>query len=660
MSLSSPRGSLRNYTPQRASSSPTKRVGYGAANLLEARHQVQTLYLPPPPLTVSQWADRERRLSSESSAEPGEWRTARAPYQRGIMDAVTDPMVREIWVMKSAQIGWTEILNNVIGYHIDQDRAPILLVQPTLEMAEAWSKDRLAPMLRDTPALRAKIADAKARDSGNTLLHKTFDGGHLTIAGANSPAGLASRPIRIVLFDEVDRFPASAGAEGDPIALGRKRTTTFWNRRMLAGSTPTIKGSSRIEQGFDNSDQRYYFVPCPHCDEMQRLVWANVRWPEGRPSEACYVCAHCGAEIYEPQKAEMLVAGEWRALKESRGIAGFHISEIYSPWASWGELAVSFLEAKRLPETLQAWTNMALGETWENQGDTIESAGLISRRESYTDNSLPPGVLLVTMGTDVQDDRLESTIWGWGAEQEAWKIAHLVLRGDPASDALWREHDELLRRRLPTDDGRLLGIESCCIDSGGHFTENVYRYCAKRKRARVWAIKGQGGQGRLVWPKRPGRGRKINVDVWLIGVDTVKDLLYSRVKKVIAPGPGYLHFDATTEPEWFDQFASETVVHKISMGRRVRMWRPRATGTRQEALDCTVYAYAAMIGRGGDAVLAFRAARNAKQAEQTQATEPAATAEQTVAEPEPATPPTFDKPRPRRAPRRSWVKDWRR
>jgi phage terminase large subunit GpA-like protein len=615
---------------------------------------------PPPALTVATWADKERRLSSESSAEPGEWRTSRAPYQRGIMDAVSDPAIREIWLMKAAQIGWTEILNNVIGYYIDQDPAPILLVQPTLEMAEAWSKDRLAPMIRDTPALRGKIADARSRDSGNTLLHKTFDGGHLTIAGANSPAGLASRPIRVVLFDEVDRFPSSAGAEGDPVALGRKRSTTFWNRRMLAGSTPTIKGSSRIEAGFENSDQRYYFVPCPHCEEMQRLVWAGVRWPEGRPAEACYVCAHCGAEIDESQKAAMLAAGEWRALKESRGIAGFHISEIYSPWATWAELVASFLEAKRLPETLQTWTNTALGETWADQGDTIESAGLISRRESYTDNSLPPGVLLVTMGTDVQDDRLESTLWGWGAEEEAWKIAHVVLRGNPGSDALWREHDELLRRKLTTDDGRTLGIEATCIDSGGHFTENVYHYCAKRKRFRVWAIKGIGGQGRLVWPKRPGRGRKINVDVWLIGVDTVKDLLYGRVKKVLEAGPGYLHFDATTEPEWFDQFTSETVIHKISMGRRVRVWRPRSSGSRQEALDCTVYAYAAMIGRGGGAVLSFRAANVAKAAARSTLPSEAATMIEPI-EPAaaPATAPEFNAPQRRSAPRASWVKGWR-
>ena len=525
------------------------------------------------------------------------------------MDAINDPAIREIWFMKSAQVGWTEILNNVIGYFVDQDPAPTLLVQPTLEMAEAWSKDRLAPMIRDTPCLRDRIADPKARDSGNTLLHKRFTGGHLTVSGANSPASLASRPIRNVLFDEVDRFPTSAGTEGDPISLGRKRSQTFWNRKMLAGSTPTIKGSSRVEAGFESSDQRYYFVPCPHCDEFQRLVWSQVHWPEGRPEEAVYVCAHCGAEIAETHKQEMLRQGEWRASQPAKDIAGFHISEIYSPWSTWPEMAVSFLKAKRLPETLQTWINTSLGETWEDKGETIEAAGLAARIESYTSTSIPSGVQLVTMGTDVQDDRLEITVWGFGAEEESWRLEHLVLRGDPGGAALWAEHDEILRRRFSTDDGRQLSIEACAVDSGGHFTEQVYRYCAKRKRFRVWAIKGVAGAGRLIWPKKASRGGKLRVDVWAVGVDTAKDLIYGRLKKISEPGPGYVHFDASTDEAWIDQLTSETLIYRTVMGRRVRQWKPKSSGVRQEALDCTVYAYAAMYGRGGAELLRGRTAR---------------------------------------------------
>ena len=524
------------------------------------------------------------------------------------MDAASDPAVREVWVMKSAQVGWTEILNNVIGFHVDQDPAPMLLVQPTLEMAEAWSKDRLAPMVRDTPALRDRIADPKARDSGNTLLHKKFTGGHLTISGANSPAGLASRPIRVVLFDEVDRYPTSAGTEGDPVSLGKKRTATFWNRKVLAGSTPTIKGSSRIEAGFEGSDQRYYYVPCPQCGEMQRLIWSQVRWPDEAPELAVYVCKGCGTELTDRDKVEMLRMGEWRASRPTRGIAGFHISELYSPWSTWGEMAVAFLRAKKFPETLQTWINTALGESWEDKGETVDAAGLLGRRESYTPNSLPPAVQMITAGVDVQDDRLEVTAWGWGADEQAFRVEHIVLRGDPGSPALWADLDVTLDRRWRTDDGRELGVEATCIDSGGHYTEQVYQYAHRRKRRRIWAIKGIGGPGRLVWPKRPSRGGKHRVDVWPIGVDTIKDLLYGRLKRVTEPGPGYIHFDANTDEAWFDQLVSETVVHRIVQGRRVRMWKPRQTGLRQEALDCFNYAYAAMVGRGGIQLLNKRAA----------------------------------------------------
>ena len=565
-----------------------------------------------------------------------------------MMDAISDPAVKEVWVMKSAQIGWTEILGNVVGYHVDQDPAPILLVQPTLEMAEAWSKDRLAPMLRDTPVLRGKIADARARDSGNTLLHKTFAGGRLTIAGANSPAGLASRPIRIVLFDEVDRFPTSAGTEGDPVSLGIKRTRTFWNRKVLAGSTPTVKGSSRIEVGFEQSDQRYYFVPCPHCGEFQRLTWPNVRWPDGRPHEATYVCQHCAAEITEADKPEMLARGEWRSTRPFNGTAGFHISELYSPWSTWSDMAVGFLTAKRLPETLQTWINTSLGETWEDAGEKLEPEGLLGRRESYTADALPSGVLLLTAGTDVQDDRLETTVWGWGADEEAWRVEHVVLRGDPGGQALWKEHDELLRRRWPTDDGRQLVIEACAVDSGGHFTEQVYRYCAMRKRFRVWAIKGVAGPGRLAWPKKASRA-KVG-QVWPIGVDTAKDVLYQRLKRVIEPGPGYIHLDATTDEDWLAQLTSETVVIRIVQGRRQRQWKQRQTGLRQEALDCTVYAWCALQGRGGAELLRRRVTRHEAQP----------VVETPAAPASPAVPAPTQKPKGRVRPRTSnWIKGWR-
>lgn len=523
-----------------------------------------------------------------------------------MMDAISDASIREVWVMKSAQVGWTEILNNCIGFHVHQDPAPMLLVQPTLEMAEAWSKDRLAPMVRDTPALSEKIADPRSRDSGNTLLHKKFAGGHLTVAGANSPAGLASRPIRIVLFDEVDRYPASAGTEGDPISLGKKRTATFWNRKVLAGSTPTIKGSSRIEAGFDSGDQRFYQVPCPHCGEFQRLVWAQVQWPEGQPELAHYVCQHCGTMLTEQDKPGMLAAGEWVASRPSHGIASFHISELYSPWSSWREMAVAFVQAKKFPETLQTWINTSLGETYEERGEEVGAIGLASRREQYDTQRIPPAVLLLTAGVDVQDDRLEVSVWGWGRDEEAWLVEHCILPGDPGSDSLWQDLDGLLARPRTREDGSKMLIEATAVDSGGHFTQQVYGYAARRKARRIWAIKGAGGFGRLIWPKRAGRAGKTAAQVHIVGVDTAKDVLFGRLKRVHEPGAGYLHFPASVDEQYFEQLTNESLIYRVVQGRRMRSYRPRAAGVRTEALDCMVYAYAAFIGRGGPLVLPQR------------------------------------------------------
>lgn len=554
--------------------------------------------------------------------------------------------------MKSAQVGWTEALNNTIGFHVDQDPAPVLLLHPTLEMAEAWSKDRLAPMIRDTPCLAGRIADPKARDSGNTLLHKRFTGGHLTIVGANSPAGLASRPIRILLCDEVDRFPVSAGTEGDPIDLARRRTATFRNRKVLMGSTPTVKGASRIEAAFEQSDQRYYFVPCPHCEEFQRLLWAQVRWEEGKPETAAYACVHCGTLLTDADKPEMLRLGEWRSSKPFNGIAGFHISEIYSPWTSWPEMAAAFLRAKRFPETLQTWINTALGETWEEKGETIEPEGLLARKEPYGPQEVPAGVLLLTVGGDVQDDRIECQLLGWGANEECWILEQAVFKGNPGDRRFWAEEiDPYLKRRYRTEDGRTLAVEAAGFDSGGHHTQAVYDYCVVRRRFRIWAIKGQGGPGRLAWPKRASRVASSRVPLHLIGVDTIKSTLYGRLEKVTEPGAGYVHIPESFDPELCRQLTSETRIRVHVKGRAVIVWKPRAANIRQEAQDCWVYGYAAMIGRGGGEVLARRAQGIAP-------VEPAPDAVE-AAEPEPA-PQPFNAPRRVVVPqRRGFVKGWR-
>src|SRR3954466_507723 len=451
---------------------------------------------PPPRWSVSQWADESPRyLSPESSAEPGPWSNARAPYQRDIMDALNDPAIETVVIMSSAQIGKTEIINNILGYFIDQDPSPILVVMPTLEIAHAWSKDRLAPMLRDTPSLRGKVKEAKAKLADNTMLHKKFPGGHLTIAGANSPSSLASRPIRIVCCDEVDKYPASAGTEGDPVNLAFKRTTAFWNRRHIMVSTPTIKGASRIEAAYEISDQRRFHVPCPHCDSLQVLKWSQVHWPQNRPEEAAYACEHCGVELTDADKPGMLSRGEWIAEMPGRSTAGFHVNELYSPWVTWPQMAKAFLEAKRLPETLKTWINTSLGETWEQEGESVDDGTLYGRREEYA-AEVPRDAVVLTAGVDVQEDRLEVEVVAWGETEECWSIEYRTIRGNPAQGEIWYELDAYLARTFDHQSGVRLRIACALIDSGGHHTKQVYAFCKPRVTRRIYACKGFAGAGK--------------------------------------------------------------------------------------------------------------------------------------------------------------------
>ena len=555
---------------------------------IDAVRESRQGFRPPPRHKVSEWADANRYLSPEASAEPGRWYTARAEYQRAMMDALNDPSTHTVVVMSSSQVGKTEILNNIVGYYIAQDPSPILVVQPTVEMGMAWSKDRLAPMLRDTPCLKGKVQDPRSRDSGNTTMHKIFPGGHITVTGSNSAAGLASRPIRVVLADEVDRWPSSAGSEGDPLKLAFKRTTTFWNRKRVVVSTPTVKGFSRIESAFMESDQRRYYVPCVHCLQPQLLKWANVRWPEDCPAAATYWCEFCGGEITDADKLAMVRRGEWRAEGVFSGTAGFHISELYSPWRSFGEIAVDFCEAKRNPELLRVWVNTSLGETWEETGDVVEASPLFHRRERM--EFVPDGVKVLVAGVDVQQDRVEASLIGFGTKHESWVFDHVQVFGDPAKPLIWSDLDRVLLAPLEYADGRKIKVGVTCIDSGGHFANEVYNYCRMRASRRVFAIKGMPGEGRAL-VTRPSRSNQGKVQLFPVGVHTAKDSLYARLR-IQDSGPGYVHFSSRLDEEYFSQLTGEKVVTRYVKGRPAREYVK--TRPRNEALDCFVYALAAM------------------------------------------------------------------
>ena len=552
---------------------------------------------PPPKLTVSEWADAHRRLSPESSAEPGRWLTSRAEYQRGIMDAVSDPLIKTVVVMSSAQVGKTEVLNNLVAYHIDQDPAPILVLQPTLEMAHTWSKDRLAPMLRDTPVLKGKVREPRSKNSNNTLLHKVFPGGHITMAGSNSPASLASRPIRVVLCDEVDRYPPSAGSEGDPVNLARKRTATFWNRKVILTSTPTIKGVSRVELEFSQSDQRYFHVPCPDCKATQPLKWANINWAKdddgnGLPDTARYTCEHCGVLWTEVQRHAAVKRGQWIATHPGGDRAGFHLSELYSPWAILPDIVRAFLEAKKSPELLKTWVNTCLGETWEDrEGDIVDQNALYARREKYA-AEVPMDALLLTAGIDVQHDRIEMEVVAWGEGEESWNIDYRVIPGDTAREEVWRDLDDALSASYSHETGAQFHITAGVIDSSDQ-TTRVYNWVAKSKHQRIFAGKGVSGAGRPVAQvSRKGKGvKRRSVDLYQIGVDDAKGIIHARLR-IEESGPGYCHFPLERDLEYFEQLTAEKRVTRYHKGFAVREWIK--TRPRNEALDTRVYAFAAL------------------------------------------------------------------
>lgn len=557
----------------------------------ELRAEVRRLFAPPPRLTVTEWANRHRRLSSESSAEPGLYRSSRAPYQSGIMDCFNDPKIETVVVQSSAQVGKTIVIENCLGYIIAMDQGPVLIVFPTQQMAEAFSKDRFAVMLRDTPALGGLVAEPRTKDSANTLLHKVFPGGSVTLVGANSPSGLAARSIRFAFFDEVDRFPVSAGTEGDPVTLGMKRTTTFPNRKIILTSTPTVKGLSRIEHAFLSGDQRYFHVPCPDCGEYQALQWKNLRWDEGRPETAHYVCEHCGVCIEEKHKAKMLQAGKWVASAPFNGTASFHLSELYSSWVTWPTMAANFLQAKAGgTEMLRAFVNTSLGETWEDQGDAVEPTGLMARVEDYTREDLEP--LAITAGVDVQKDRIEVSVFAWGAGEEAWLLEHAQLPGDTARPEVWQDLHDILVEHEPN---------AVAVDSGFNASQ-VYAFVERRRFA--FAIKGASGFDRPLVEDDRKRARRLRnrrkvggSPVQIIGVDAGKITVHSRLR-IAQPGPGYIHFARDeVDDEYFAQLTAEKLVVKHRMGRATQEWvqqRPR-----NEALDCVVYALAALRLWGG-------------------------------------------------------------
>ena len=576
---------------------------------------------PPPDLTISDWADQNRRLSSEASAEPGQWRTSRAEYQRGIMDAISDPAAETVVIMSSSQIGKSESILNMVGYHIDHDPAPIMVVMPTERDAETWSKDRFSPMARDTPCLQGKIADPRSRDGNNKILHKRFPGGHLTIVGANAPSGLASRPIRLLLCDEVDRYPFSAGAEGDPVNLARKRTVTFWNRKIVLVSTPTNKGASRIEAAFEESDQRRFWVPCPACGAEQLLTWGQVRWDKAAdgnhlPETARYHCAECDAAWKDETRWSAISKGRWIADQPFAGTAGFHLNEIYSPWVRLAAMAKTFLSARAGgDEMMKTFINTSLGETWMESGEAPDWQRLQGLKEDWRAGTVPAGGLFLTAGADVQKDRIEVDVWAWGRGLQSWLIDHIVIEGGPGEQACWRQLSELLGRTWLHASGTPMTIARLAIDTG-YETAAVYAWARQVGFGQVAPVKGLEGFNRAspvtgptfvdatIGGKRLRRGARL----WSVATSTFKAETY-RLLRLDPPDArpidgaafpaGFVHLPGWVDAEWLKQLTAEQLVTvKNKRGFAKLEWQKLRE--RNEALDCRVYARAAAWILGAD------------------------------------------------------------
>lgn len=597
------------------------------SSVQKTANKVYKNYIPPKELTVSEWAERYRVLSRESSAEAGKWRNERTPYLVEIMDAFTDYRVKKISLMSSSQAGKSELELNIIGYIIDQDPGSILYIQPTIDDAKKFSRQRIAPMFRDCKTLSTKVADVKSRDSGNTMLQKTFPGGLLTLVGSNSASGLASIPARYVIGDERDRWAESAGTEGDPWKLAEARTTTFYNSKMVDVSTPTIKGRSQIEKSYNLGTRETWQHQCPHCGEYHMIDFDHIKFDHevrkhGKKrdyvitSDIMYACPSCGCLSSEEDMRRQ--PAKWVAENPDaiqNGHRSFWLNGFASPWQPWRQLVQDWLESKDDLQRMQVFYNTKLGKLWEHRGDLADEDEFLARRENYgtrddgTPIDLPEGVLVLTCGVDTQGDRLEYEVVGYGHYKESWGIKKGIIMGDPAEEEVWERLDDVVDKVYRfKDPDKGLKISLTFVDSGGNKTQDVYLQCAKRKGKRVFAIKGKSRNGAAAESipytappsqvKIKAKNRQVIGKTWLytIGVNAGKSEIMAALK-VQEPGPKYCHFpreaDRGYDERYFNGLLSETEVPKTTNGRTYWVWEIIPGHERNEPLDVRNYANAA-------------------------------------------------------------------
>lgn len=598
--------------------------------------------LPPIKIDLDDWADQNRYINDKK----GRWQTSRVELARGMMKSVTETGVRTITIMSCTQVAKTEVILNSIGYFMDIDPCPILVVLPTDKMSKKFSNIRLERMLKATPVLRSMVLDSNRRDSKNTVNYKEFPGGEITMVGSRVPDDLSSQPIRLCFMDEIDKFEEGTGEEGDPVDLAEERMSTYTtNSLSIRTCSPTRKGLSRIEDSYNSSDMRKPFVSCPHCNEFQILRWANVKYKdkEGKPKPklAEYECKHCGVLWSEAERKRALKTVQWRQtapfecdhcehdndpskwedndftnwrqLKEGPGFvfraycedcgkgvcsnkhAGFWASKLYGPFRSMAYLVEKWLDAQGNIEKLKAFINMHLAETFEERGDHIGSIdGLLGKREEYPE--LPYEVGVITAGVDVQNNRIEGEVIGWGRDEESWSLRHFVIPGDPSQPEIWLKLEQELEKPYRREDGKVSYVVAACVDLGGGHTQEVANFCRDKIERRFWPIRGVATVGRAypVWPNKPGRTDKIQIPFYNVGVDTAKNVIFSRL--LLENGQqGCCHFPLDRDAEWFEQLTAERRMKKYKGTQLFYVWvNPKRA--RNEAFDCRVYGYAALCG----------------------------------------------------------------
>ncbi|KMO86415.1 terminase [Megasphaera cerevisiae DSM 20462] len=560
---------------------------------------------PPPDMAVSEWAETYRYIPDEYGAHPGKWNSDAVPYQKEPMRAFTQKGIHKVVMMCAAQLGKSEIMFNVIGRFIHLDPCPMLLVQPTLGDAQDWSKERLSPTISKTPVLARLVHEQKSRNSDNTILKKLFPGGYLALVGSNAPSGLAKRSIRVLLFDEVDRFEKSAGSEGDPVDLGIKRTSNFWNHIIGLFSTPTDV-TSRIYREYQLGTQEEWMYQCPNCGEWHWISLDHMEWEADtfdvngaisyQVKDVVWRCPDCGFAFSEQEmrNAPQQYIAKNPHVQETRS---FHVNAFASPWLTWKQIIAEYLTAKEDEETLKTFVNTRLADIYNPASNVKDVDALLARREPY-DAEVPEGVLLLTAAVDTQDNRLEYEVAGWGKGEERWGIQKGTILGVPDQDSTWDQLDEILDHVYFFKNGIGQKISRTFIDHGGHYSDAVYKYCQANAIKGRFAIQGSHSWGVPVVERLVKAKGYPDLTVILLGVNDGKQYIYQRLIDITEPGPKYMHFPDREgcgyDRVYYKGLLSERLVTKMEKGKLVQKWVNIAADHRNEPLDLQVYNFACM------------------------------------------------------------------